>query len=46
MKNEKSVTSIVEALKRFFNGLILLKNNDGVNVKPFKIFKLNFELAN
>ncbi|CAD8153220.1 unnamed protein product [Paramecium octaurelia] len=46
LKNEKQIQSLLQALKLFFNGLLLLKSNDGYFVKPFKIFKQNFELVN
>ncbi|CAD8067154.1 unnamed protein product [Paramecium sonneborni] len=46
LKNEKQLQSLEQALKIFLNGLLLLKSNDGQYVKPFKIFKQNFELVN
>ncbi|CAD8149740.1 unnamed protein product [Paramecium pentaurelia] len=46
LKNEKQLQSIIQALKMFFNGLLLLKSNDGYIIKPFKLFKQNFQLVN
>ncbi|CAK75467.1 unnamed protein product (macronuclear) [Paramecium tetraurelia] len=46
LKNEKELQSIIQALKIFYNGLLQLKSNDGYHIKPFKLFKLDFQLAN
>ncbi|CAD8155387.1 unnamed protein product [Paramecium octaurelia] len=46
LKNEKELQSIIQALKMFYNGLLQLKSNDGYHIKPFKLFKSNFQLAN
>ncbi|CAD8067903.1 unnamed protein product [Paramecium sonneborni] len=46
LKNQDDTQFILCALKQMLEGLIIPKSKNGVQVKPFKLFKYHFELIN